>query len=135
MSGGVVAVITGYVSREPDLRYSPTGTAYLKFSIPVEQGEKREGQWISDAAWWNFTVFGKWAETLMDVNRPLAKGDLIRVTAKQVKITVWTPRDGGDSKANINCVPMDITKLKRSGNGGETSPEQEAAPEEGGAME
>ena len=135
MSGGVVAVITGYVSREPDLRYSPTGTAYLKFSIPVEQGEKRDGQWISDAAWWNFTVFGKWAETMMDPAHPLAKGDLIRVTAKQVKITMWTPQNGGDSKVNIDCIPMDITKLKRSANGVETSYEQDVAPEEGGAME
>lgn len=62
--------ITGHVVK-PEMRYTPEGTAFLRFSIPVEvwSGKEREGykpayngKGFTATAWMRFVMFGKSAE-------------------------------------------------------------------------
>ncbi|HHJ53385.1 MAG TPA: single-stranded DNA-binding protein, partial [Caldithrix abyssi] len=49
--------------RDPDLRYSPSGTAVASFSVATNHNVKNsEGQWETKTEWHNITCFGRTAE-------------------------------------------------------------------------
>jgi single-strand DNA-binding protein len=52
--------IIGYVARDPEMRYMPSGDAVTDFSIPVSE-RRRDGQEIT--TWFRINAFGKLAET------------------------------------------------------------------------
>lgn len=62
--------ITGHVVK-PEMRYTPQGTAFLKFSIPIEAWSSKakdgfkeayNGKGFTATAWMRFVMFGKDAE-------------------------------------------------------------------------
>ena len=57
-----VVCITGRMTREPEVRYSQSGTAFASFTLAVDRRFKREGEPSSDFP--NCTAFGKTAEFL-----------------------------------------------------------------------
>ena len=83
--------LTGRLARDPELRYTPQGTAITKFSIPFSYGEKNsQGEWENKTNWWNITVFDKQAE---EINTKLVKGDMVAVSGTPVCRT-YTNKDG-----------------------------------------
>lgn len=71
MSGHETTVVTGKLSRDPEMKYSASGVAVTNFSIPVDRkvGEERK------TVWWNISVFGKTAES---AKKNLHKGSVVR---------------------------------------------------------
>lgn len=65
MSRGVNKVILlGNVGRDPEVTYSPNGTAIARFSVATSRGKKSEsGQWEEETEWHNVKLFGRLAET------------------------------------------------------------------------
>ena len=57
-----VVCITGRMTREPEVRYSQSGTAFASFTLAVDRRFKREGEPSADFP--NCTAFGKTAEFL-----------------------------------------------------------------------
>lgn len=72
MSGHETTIITGKLSRDPEMKYTAAGMAVTNFSIPVDRkiGEERK------PAWWNISTYGKIAES---ANANLHKGSVVRV--------------------------------------------------------
>jgi len=80
--------ITGYVSKKPEMRYTPKGLAVLSFSIPVKVWSKNEREGYKPAysgtgfectAWFNFVMFGESAE---HANEWLDKGAFVQCDVK-----------------------------------------------------
>jgi len=59
-----------------DFAYTATGTARLNLSIAVNRREKRNGQWMDKASFFDVTVWGKTAENIKPY---LCKGKQIAV--------------------------------------------------------
>jgi len=57
-----VVCITGRMTRDPEVRYSESGTAFASFTLAVDRRFKREGEPSADFP--NCTAFGKTAEFL-----------------------------------------------------------------------
>jgi len=71
MSGHETTIVTGKLSRDPEMKYTASGLAATNLSIPIDRkvGEERK------TVWWNITTYGKTAESAK-IN--LRKGSLIR---------------------------------------------------------
>jgi len=57
-----MAVITGNVTRDPELRYTPSGAAVCGFGVATNHSIKKDDQWTDIPTFHNIVVWGKQAE-------------------------------------------------------------------------
>lgn len=70
------AILMGNLGGDPELRYSASGTAILKFRLATSGRRKVRDEWQDVTEWHNVVVWQKRAEAL---SRILSKGDRILV--------------------------------------------------------
>lgn len=129
--------IIGFLARDPESRYTPSGTMVLNMSIPVTRKWKKDGEPQEETTWFRVAVFGKTAEAC---NEYLHKGSQVFV---QGRIrpgegggpTVFQKKDGGWG-ASYEVVADSVLFLDRkgsgpSGDGGEDHPGGPAVPPPG----
>lgn len=80
----------GRLGKEPDLQYTPNGTAIVKTSIAIKERKKEGEEWVDTTTWVNITAFGRQAESLAQV---VNKGDLIEIDA-QYQTSNYEDADG-----------------------------------------
>lgn len=75
------AIISGNLTRDPELRLTQTGTAVLTFSVAVNDRRKntQTGEWEDYANFVDCTLFGKRAES---VSNYISKGTKVFVEGK-----------------------------------------------------
>jgi single-strand DNA-binding protein len=82
-------VIVGYLGREPELRYSPSGQAVANFNLAANrQHTDSGGQVIKETTWFRCSAWGKTAENVAEY---LHKGSLVLVEGR----LVCDPETGG----------------------------------------
>lgn len=59
-----LAIITGNVTRDPELRYTPSGTAVCSFGVATNYSVKKNDQWTDVPCFHNIVVWGKQGEYL-----------------------------------------------------------------------
>ena len=74
-----MAVITGNVTRDPELRYTPSGTAVCSFGVATNHSIKKDDQWTDVPTFHNIVVWGKQAEYISGV---VKKGMRISLTGR-----------------------------------------------------
>lgn len=84
------SILVGHLTRDPELKYTPKGTAICKFGLAVGRkftvdGEKREETMFIDV-----DAFGKQGEL---VSEYLTKGDPILVEGR-LRLDQWETQDG-----------------------------------------
>lgn len=57
-----LAIITGNVTRDPELKYTPSGSAVCSFGVATNHSIKRGDQWEDIPTFHNIIVWGKQAE-------------------------------------------------------------------------
>ena len=82
-----VALI-GRLTRDPEVRYTPSGDAIASFSIAIDRPPKRDGTHETDYP--RIVVFGRQAETC---ERYLKKGRMVSVLGS-IQTGSYTNRDG-----------------------------------------
>lgn len=91
-------MIAGRLTRNPELRYIPSGTALCKLSVAhskkfkTKSGEERE-----DKVFLNVTVWGKTAEWVAD---KLRKGDPVLVEGR-LTMNEWEDKNTGQKRSSI----------------------------------
>ncbi len=90
----------GNLTRNPELRFSQGGKAYVKFGMAVNEtwvsnGEKRQSTVFVD-----LTAFGRTAEV---INEHLKKGDPIFVDGK-LDYSTWTDKDTGNNRSKLAVI-------------------------------
>lgn len=95
--------ITANLGRDPELRYTNTGTAVTNFSLPADvgYGEKKDTEWI------RVTVFGRQAEVC---HEHLRKGSLVSVAGQLEKTYV-----NDEGKATIQVKALNVNFLANFG--------------------
>jgi single-strand DNA-binding protein len=78
--------LLGHVGREPEMSYTPDGTAVCKFSIATNH--KAKGQEVT--TWWNVSAWRGLAET---INQHVHKGDMLLVIGSP-SLREYAKRDG-----------------------------------------
>ena len=92
MSFNKITVI-GNIGRDPELRYTPQGTAVCDFSVAVNDRKRdKAGEFQDVTTWFKVTFWGKQAE---NASKYLTKGRQIYVEGR-LQVEEWTDRDGNN---------------------------------------
>jgi single-strand DNA-binding protein len=74
-----MAIITGNVTRDPELRYTPSGSAVCSFGVATNHSIKRGEQWENVPTFHNIVVWGKQAEY---ISNTVKKGVKVSLTGR-----------------------------------------------------
>ncbi len=84
-------LITGYATRDPELRYTPGGAAVANFGIGSTRRYKdQNGEWKDDTAFINVVAWQRWAEIARDNVR---KGSPLLIEGR-LQSRSWEAEDG-----------------------------------------
>lgn len=84
-------IIVGYLGRDPELRYTPQGTAVCHFSVATTEKRKdKSGEMQDQTTWFRISVWGRQAEV---ANQYLAKGRQVYIEGR-LRQEEYTDRDG-----------------------------------------
>lgn len=93
-------IIVGNLGRDPELRYTPQGTAVCNFSVATtEKRRDKSGDFQDVTTWFRITLWEKKAEVAA---KYLQKGKPVYIEGR-LKIDEWTDRDGN------NRYTLDVT--------------------------
>ena len=108
-------ILVGNLTRDPELRYTPKGTAIAKIGLAVnrvwtnEAGEKKE-----DVTFVDVDVFGRTAE---NVGQYMRKGRPILIEGR-LKLDQWDDKQTGQKKSKLGVVAETVQFLGSPGEGG-----------------
>lgn len=111
-------IIAGYLTRDPQIKYTPNQTAVCECGI-AETEKYKSGE---HTCFLDFTIFGKQAESF---NKYTSKGSAVLLEGK-LKLDSWTANDG--TKRNKIKMLVDNFQFLSSGKKQETQ-ETETQPE------
>ncbi|PON17904.1 single-stranded DNA-binding protein [Candidatus Entotheonella serta] len=90
--------LLGNLTRDPELRYTPQGTAVATFGLAVNRRYSQEGQQREEVCFVDIVAFGRQAET---VNEYLSKGNLALVEGRLQWRSWETPEGQKRSKHEV----------------------------------
>lgn len=115
--------LIGNLGRDPELRYTPQGTAVCDFSVAVNDRKRdKSGEWQDVTTWFKITFWGKQAE---NASKYLTKGRQAYIEGR-LQVEEWTDRDG-NNRYTLAVQGTDIQFL--SDGRSETGEHQAAAAE------
>lgn len=83
--------IVGHLGRDPELRYTPQGTAVCNFSVATTEKRKdKTGESQEQTTWFRISVWGRQAEI---ANQYLAKGRQVYIEGR-LRQEEYTDREG-----------------------------------------
>src|SRR6478609_11722195 len=118
-------ILVGNLTRDPELRYTPKGTAIAKIGIAVnrvwtnEAGEKKEEVTFVDV-----DVFGRTAE---NVGQYMRKGRPILIEGR-LRLDQWDDKQTGQKKSKLGVVAETVQFLGGATGGGEGGAASAPAP-------
>jgi single-strand DNA-binding protein len=122
MPSYATATITGHMTA-PEQRYSQKGNAIASFSLPLNDRELKDGEWVdAPATWWRITAFGALADRVMKMD----KGTLLTVIGR-AKLRPWTGQNG-EERQSLEVVASEIQFLSRPRNAPEVAHDDHAEP-------
>lgn len=116
----------GNLTRDPELRYTPKGTAVAKLGLAVNRSWRNaEGQQQDETTFVDVDAFGKQAETL---GQYMQKGRPILVEGR-LKLDQWEDKNTGQNRSKLGVILEKFSFVGGgSQNGGTTSTSQATAP-------
>jgi single-strand DNA-binding protein len=124
-------IVVGNLGRDPELRYTPQGTAVCSFTMASNERRRDKGGEQQDVTtWFRVTVWGKQAE---NVSRYLSKGRKVYLEGR-LHVEEWTDRDG-KPRQSLEVNASEVQFLDGAGGGAEGIPVRQqsgGAPAGGG---
>ncbi len=107
-------ILVGNVGRDPELRYTASGTAVANFSLATSRRYKdRDGNQQEQTEWHRCVA---WARTAEIVNQYANKGKQLYIEGR-LQTRQWEDRDG-NTRYTTEVVADNIQLLGRAGGGG-----------------
>jgi len=120
--------VIGYLGKDPEVRYLPSGSAVAEFSVATTESwkDKQSGDKREHTEWYNCRCFGKLAELVGEYRR---KGDLVFVQGN-MRTDKWQDKEGNDRYStrlqvqNMRGLRSKDGSDHRSGGQAQTAPAQ-----------
>jgi single-strand DNA-binding protein len=120
--------IVGNLTREPELRFTTSGTATCGFGVAVNRRYQQNGEWVdAPTNFFNVTVWGQYGENAAS---SLGKGDRVVVKGR-LDFRKYTNKDGievtthdvvaDEVSVSLKYATATVTRLQRSTEGGGTA--------------
>jgi single-strand DNA-binding protein len=86
-------LLIGNLGKDPEVRYTASGTAVASFSLATsEKFKNKEGEWEERTEWHNVTLWGRLAEIAGEY---LGKGKTVYIEGR-LQTRKWQDKDGKD---------------------------------------
>ena len=108
-------ILVGNVGKDPEVRYSQSGTPVANFSLATNERFKgRNGEWQERTEWHSIVAWERLAEI---VGEYVAKGSKLYVEGK-IQTSSWEDRQSGVRKYRTEIVARELLLLGPRENGG-----------------
>ena len=84
------AIIVGNLTRDPELRYTPSGTPVANFAVAINDKYQKDGNTVENVSYFDIVTFSKQAE---NCNEYLSKGRPVLIEGK-LQQRRWEAQDG-----------------------------------------
>jgi single-strand DNA-binding protein len=126
MSGVNKVILVGNLGSDPQIRYTPNGTAVANFSIATtERFTNKNGEKESRTEWHRIVAWGRLAEIC---NEYLKKGKQVYVEGR-IQSRQWEDKDG-TKRTSFEIIANSMVMLGRAGDAGDAAPQEFQADEE-----
>lgn len=108
-------VVSGNLTRDPELRVTPGGTQVLGFGVAVNDRRRNQqtGEWEDYPNFIDCTMFGNRAEAL---SRILRKGMKVAIEGK-LRYSSWEDKNGGGRRSKVEIIPDEVVLMSQNLNG------------------
>ena len=114
-------ILLGNLTRDPELRYIPSGTAVTDIGLAVNDRVKRNDQWVEETTFVDVTL---WARTAEVASEYLSKGSPVLIEGR-LKLDTWETNEGQKrSKLKVIGDRMQMVGTRGAGGGGGGRPAQ-----------
>lgn len=121
-------MIIGYLGRDPEMRFTPTGKSVANFSVACARSWKSaDGNEHSETEWFNVVAWGD----LADVSKQYLSKDSLVYIEGRLHTRSWQDNEGNQQQT-IEITARDIMLLNGdeiNGNPEETNPSEETEEE------
>ncbi len=131
MAGYSKVIVVGNLGRDPETRYTPSGTMNVNFSIAASRRFRdSSGQDQERTTWFRVTAWGRLAETLDGLTQRgfLAKGKQVLVEGR-IELNEWTDQQN-ERRASLEVTASDFqllgTRADSESGGGDSYAERES---------
>jgi single-strand DNA-binding protein len=100
-----VVVLVGRLTRDSELKYTPSGYAICRFSIAVNRSKKQDDGWVDEPHYFDIEFYGKSAEAL---SKYLLKGRQVAVQG-ELRQDRW--EKDGQQRSKVVIVASTIRPL------------------------
>ena len=116
MARGVNKVIlVGNLGKDPEVKYTPQGTAIAKFSLATTEKRKdKAGEWQDATEWHNIVAWGRTAEVAGEY---LKKGRPVYIEGR-IHNNSWDDKETGQKKYRTEIIVNELVLLGGGGGGG-----------------
>ena len=98
-------ILLGTLGRDPEVKYTPSGTAVAKFSMATNERYKdKDGNWQDRTEWHNIVAWQRTAEIIAEY---VKKGDRLYVEGK-LQTSSWEDKQTGEKKYRTEIVVNDM---------------------------
>jgi single-strand DNA-binding protein len=119
-------ILMGNLTRDPEVRYTPNGSAVANFAIAVNRKYKQGDETKEEVSYIDIVVFGKQAESC---GQYINKGDSVLIDGR-LQQRRWDDKETGQKRNKIEVVAQSVNFMpKRSSGGGQAHAQAEPAPE------
>jgi single-strand DNA-binding protein len=121
-------VLVGNLTRDPQVRYTPSGTAVADIGLAVNRQwfDKQANQKKEETTVVDVTLWGRQAEVAGEY---LSKGRSVLIEGR-LQLDQWDDRESGQKRSKLKVVGESMQMLGSGGGGG--GPRQSSAPQSSG---
>ncbi|MFO7676124.1 MAG: single-stranded DNA-binding protein [bacterium] len=109
-----IVLLTGRVTMDPELRYTPKGTAVLQFRVAVNRRypDRSTGEWKEDTSFFTVIVWAQQAERL---GEQMKKGSAVMIEG-ELRSRSWETQSG-DKRSVVEIHARRVQVLDRAAAG------------------
>ncbi len=128
MSGNSVTIV-GNLTRDPELRYTPSGAATCQFGLAVNRRwqNKTNNEWEEATSFFNVVA---WRELAENIGESLQKGSRVLVTGRLEQRSWDTP--DGEKRSVVEVIADEVGPSLRWATAQVVRNERRSGPEAGG---
>jgi len=113
-------ILLGNLTRDPELRYIPSGTAVVDLGLAVNDRRKNSsGEWVEETTFVEVTLWGRTAEVASEY---LNKGSPVLIEGR-LRLDTWETSEG-QKRSKLRVVGDRMQLLGSGGGGGRRSSER-----------
>jgi len=119
-------ILLGNLTRDPEVRYTPNGSAVASFAIAVNRKYKQGEETKEEVSYIDIVVFGKQAESC---GQYINKGDSVLIDGR-LQQRRWETEDGQKrNKVEVVAQSVNFMPKRSSSSSGQSQAHTEPAPE------